>query len=561
LHTGSGSETIPDTGIPEAPTDSVLYGRKNAAWEAIPAASEIGSILATYANFTALIAGQGSQITNYIYEITNGYGFQGITNKKVWARYLGTNVGNITDYSISDIFEPNVWRPRLLSTNTSTENAALINNAITAAAGAVITAGSFVIGVRYWIVEVGTTDFTLIGAGSNSQRVNFVATGVGTGTGTASELVNGSVILPAGDFFTRKINWNPQVNLKGAGKRATTLRATHAEAMIEYTGFYWYEISGAIEEMTLLGANLATNAINIESTTYFNIRNINIKSISGYGINLAGCLTGMFESIHVHSCNGGVKGIRDNSTSIGALPCNLLQFKSCTFQDIPTWAANFDYASQISFIDGCNFERCGTNGDAATGIIKITNACPINEEIGLIINNAWAEINQGTLISVQGIYPLTKHIIKNSMFKFGNGINGIDIVSGSVILEDSVVDFPVNITAGSITKRNSTTGAVTLAANTKNLDYTVKEFTGTLLDLANPHGNNYNFTTPSNSLTYTLTNNTVNNAFVTCRINASTEPAVTGATKITGSTFVISTDMEMIVERRNGIARYFFLEL
>ena len=47
------------------------------------------------------------------------------------------------------------------------------------------TAGNFVIGERYKIVTVGTTDFTLIGSADNNVGTEFVATGVGSGTGTA----------------------------------------------------------------------------------------------------------------------------------------------------------------------------------------------------------------------------------------------------------------------------------------------------------------------------------------------------------------------------------------
>ena len=47
------------------------------------------------------------------------------------------------------------------------------------------TAGSFTVGKNYTISSVGTTDFTLIGASSNTAGVAFTATGVGTGTGTA----------------------------------------------------------------------------------------------------------------------------------------------------------------------------------------------------------------------------------------------------------------------------------------------------------------------------------------------------------------------------------------
>jgi hypothetical protein len=50
-----------------------------------------------------------------------------------------------------------------------------------------VTTGSFVVGVKYTIVNVGDTDFTLIGAASNTAGVAFTATGAGGGTtGTAS---------------------------------------------------------------------------------------------------------------------------------------------------------------------------------------------------------------------------------------------------------------------------------------------------------------------------------------------------------------------------------------
>jgi len=50
-----------------------------------------------------------------------------------------------------------------------------------------ITAGAFVVGKEYRILSIGTTDFTLIGAASNTVGVHFTATGVGSGTGTATD--------------------------------------------------------------------------------------------------------------------------------------------------------------------------------------------------------------------------------------------------------------------------------------------------------------------------------------------------------------------------------------
>ena len=47
------------------------------------------------------------------------------------------------------------------------------------------TAGAFVVGQEYRIFTIGTTDYTLIGASSNTVGLYFTATGVGAGTGTA----------------------------------------------------------------------------------------------------------------------------------------------------------------------------------------------------------------------------------------------------------------------------------------------------------------------------------------------------------------------------------------
>ena len=49
-----------------------------------------------------------------------------------------------------------------------------------------VTAGSFVVNTIYTIASIGTTDFTLIGAASNTVGVIFAATGVGAGSGTAT---------------------------------------------------------------------------------------------------------------------------------------------------------------------------------------------------------------------------------------------------------------------------------------------------------------------------------------------------------------------------------------
>lgn len=57
----------------------------------------------------------------------------------------------------------------------------------------IVTSGNFIAGRRYIIRSLGTTDFTLSGSPKNEIGVNFVATNVGTGTGTAVEAVTWSL--------------------------------------------------------------------------------------------------------------------------------------------------------------------------------------------------------------------------------------------------------------------------------------------------------------------------------------------------------------------------------
>lgn len=84
---------------------------------------------------------------------------------------------------------------------------------------AVITAGSFVVGKTYVINSIGNTNFTLIGAASNTIGVIFTATGVGTGTGTAvqntyNNLISiGSTTIPAlGNSKAPTFNWTGYPN-------------------------------------------------------------------------------------------------------------------------------------------------------------------------------------------------------------------------------------------------------------------------------------------------------------------------------------------------------------
>lgn len=58
-----------------------------------------------------------------------------------------------------------------------------------------VSAGAFVTGDYYQIRSVGTTDFTLVGASSNTVGVRFEATGAGTGTGVVTQAASYATVI------------------------------------------------------------------------------------------------------------------------------------------------------------------------------------------------------------------------------------------------------------------------------------------------------------------------------------------------------------------------------
>jgi hypothetical protein len=96
-------------------------------------------------------------------------------------------------------------------------------------------AGSFVIGQSYQITEIGTTDFTLIGASENKVGVYFIATGIGSGTGKANKCdyelvytINGPTATVDKFGYSLSTNYNGDMLVVGSPNAD--------EGMIEDTG-------------------------------------------------------------------------------------------------------------------------------------------------------------------------------------------------------------------------------------------------------------------------------------------------------------------------------------
>jgi hypothetical protein len=70
-----------------------------------------------------------------------------------------------------------------------------------------LTGGNFITSTEYEILTIGTTDFTLVGAASNTVGLKFTATGPGSGTGTAGASWTVYQDLITGDYSARGIRF------------------------------------------------------------------------------------------------------------------------------------------------------------------------------------------------------------------------------------------------------------------------------------------------------------------------------------------------------------------
>ena len=124
-----------------------------------------------------------------------------------------------------------------------------------------------------------------------------------------------------------------------------------------------------------------------------------------------------------------------------------------------------------------------------------------------------------------------------------NSVNGDFIISG--VTDGNILNYDA-----SVNELNIYGGA----------EITVKETTSTTLDLGSIGGNLVSMGTANTATTYTITG-AVPNGYAQVRINAASEPTVTGGTKTAGATFAASTDMHLVVWYNGTTTQYYFLEI
>lgn len=171
----------------------------------------------------------------------------------------------------------------LLLYETGTPDARDYNNASNSTT---VAAGAFVVGKKYRIASAGTTDFTLIGAANSSVGTEFVATGVGSGSGTA---------YPLGFLLAT------EPNAPGNGYQWKDMSGNKADITLPVSGVLWalpdcrpnslratltWSASSAAQYLQTINHMLPTGAV---------VRDITVKgtaSTSGTGFRMSTFNTG-----------------------------------------------------------------------------------------------------------------------------------------------------------------------------------------------------------------------------------------------------------------------------
>jgi hypothetical protein len=158
-----------------------------------------------------------------------------------------------------------------------------------------LSAGYFVNGEVYTITEVGTTDFTLIGALENKIGITFVATGIGSGNGTATQIsyeystyLDGSIL---GDNYgiTVSTDYYGDTLVVGAPSYDQSISATNwGRAYMYHRTVQNIEVQsnsyGGLPQLFSLGWTPAKTTVSVTNTTA-TTNLVTISNTAGLSVN------------------------------------------------------------------------------------------------------------------------------------------------------------------------------------------------------------------------------------------------------------------------------------
>ncbi len=288
----------------------------------------------------------------------------------------------------------------------------------------VVNATTIIVGKKYKIETVGTTDYTLIGSSSNTIGVEFISTGVATGTGTVTRL--GAVL----DLLT------------------------HANSTT------WFDISGNVFNLTSTNAVLVTGEIsktftfksNIASPTFTGIVTTPALTISTTPTTSAGT----YDFITRNTSGGAIEKIPSANVATSASVALKADINSPVLTGNPTAptpapgdndtsiATSASVVSAIAASDASNVKLTGNQGDISGK--KSFNNSPNTTGASIDITNSSGNTDGGIAVRLTGL---------------GKGLNAISTSSGDLIVYQNQStgqgSYGVNLSSGTLSRFESAT--------------------------------------------------------------------------------------------------------
>ena len=141
------------------------------------------------------------------------------------------NVGSVNPSTQIDVnFVPRDYL------STGIQNMTIGGSYTAFSAGSTVNAGSFIVGQKYTILIVGSTNFVAIGAASDTIGVTFTATGVGSGTGSATFIKSANTTIANAVSFTAFSTYSiASVLLNNGGGGYSSLPTVRAKSLYDTT--------------------------------------------------------------------------------------------------------------------------------------------------------------------------------------------------------------------------------------------------------------------------------------------------------------------------------------
>lgn len=362
-----------------------------------------------------------------------------------------------------------------------------------------VNAGYFTVGKTYQITNVSTTDFTAIGAIENKAGITFVATGSGSGFGSATQvsytlatIIDGSATYTSANAFGKSISASydgsvvvigvPNVYYNGTlsnwGNSVVYQRTVQKFETIDagYLGnpqFFDLTWTPASVVKTVASTNSSGNIVTLNNTTGLNVND----PIMFVGSNLIDTNVGEYVVYYVGSISGNditLKTTRSTSTSLSVTTKAGITGVSANVQTDLLYVyvngvmvPDSNYAvvgSQLLYATTLNVGDIVTVSDSQFNVAQ-TLTSQNTERANIQFGYAQDVTNYGTEILVGSPYEIDSENREGQVYRFtniGSKFGMVIATSSANVLSDTSIlinGFAVRLSAG------NNTGAVANAIN------------------------------------------------------------------------------------------------